>query len=100
MLAEHVLGNGAAPAGGDLMQNRPLAEKHPMPVQFAVDPGRGFVGGDDAGGSQLLPIAVRVSSNPVCIRRNTLAIAPSEIVRPKSSSIIRANRSKPTWWLW
>jgi hypothetical protein len=41
MGTQHGLGDGAAPAGGDVVQNRLIGEADPVPVQVAVDAGGG-----------------------------------------------------------
>ena len=46
-----------------------------------------------------LAILPRAASSGSDRRRNALAMAPSAILSPKSSPMLRPSRSKPTWWL-
>lgn len=53
MIPQDVGGHHPSPAGGDGVQHSVVGLEHPLPVGHAVNPGRGFVRGDDGGGQEL-----------------------------------------------
>lgn len=53
MIPQNVGGHRPSPAGGDGVQHSLIGLEHPLPVGHAVNPGCGFVRGDDGSGQEL-----------------------------------------------
>ena len=54
VITQHLLGDTACPARGDLVQHRLVRDEHPVPLEDAVHPGGRLVRSDNPGGAQLL----------------------------------------------
>jgi hypothetical protein len=96
MAAQHVLGNLARPAFGNLVQDGLVREK--THCQWVMPLVRVVVSSDamTCAVSSFSVIALVAAAMPVPRRRKALAMAPSEMTRPNSSWAIRDRRSKPT----